>query len=517
MKKRNVYVFHLLLISTLFGALPSLGQYAQFQIHPSVTPQGFPDFGENFGGKIDMDNDRLIVADPNRLVHEGGVSIWEKHPLSGVWIRVYEVDASQGVYHHEPVTAVAIEGDWAFIGQRTVDEGNHESTGIVYVYHRVNGNWELANNPIPRFFRPNTSSKAYTYFGHSLSISNGKLAVGALELGNYPRTEPIGTGSVYIYRLSNQNWVFEKRITMAAIGKRQRAEFGYSVDFDGDHLIVGAPAALVNGVAGAGQVQIFRTIGTSWNFEHEISLSNPHSNDRFGEAVSVSEEYAVVGSPNKNHFGEAYVYRRSNYPSWPLRDWNLLHNFSGYSITGSSTFGSDVSISGSKLVIADQGYSTGKGAAHLYLKSGSSWGFDRTFGPSTGATPHVHFGADVVVSGEQIAVGAPNQSFAGVGYIFEKLAGACKACERSANQDVVNASGVVNAFPNPSSGTFTLQFPKANTHQISVFNATGKLLFKQSYLNETKATVNLENYGKGIYFIQGISANQHWTQKLVVE
>ena len=82
--------------------------------------------------------------------------------------------------------------------------------------------------------------------------------------------------------------------------------FGESVSISGDYAIVGA-----KGDDGTGSAYVFKRTGTSWAQEAKLLASDGAAGDLFGWSVSISGDYAVVGAfgddDNGTNSGSAYV------------------------------------------------------------------------------------------------------------------------------------------------------------------------------------------------------------------
>ncbi len=58
-----------------------------------------------------------------------------------------------------------------------------------------------------------------------------------------------------------------------------------------------------------------------------------------------------------------------------------------------------------------------------------------------------------------------------------------------------------NIFPNPNSGTFTIELSENSKITIDIFSITGKLL-KSKVINQQSTTVNINDKKPGIYILQ---------------
>lgn len=89
--------------------------------------------------------------------------------------------------------------------------------------------------------------------------------------------------------------------------------FGDSVSTSGDYAIVGAPMDDDDGQS-SGSAYIYQTDGTSWTFMHKITASDAAAGHHFGQKVSMDGFYAIVGAPNAQgnepNTGAAYIFYR---------------------------------------------------------------------------------------------------------------------------------------------------------------------------------------------------------------
>ncbi len=89
-------------------------------------------------------------------------------------------------------------------------------------------------------------------------------------------------------------------------------EFGYSVSISGDYAIVGADEYFKSGATGS--AYIFKRDGTTWIQQAKASASDAAADDYFGDSVSISGDYAIVGArgddDNGDGSGSAYIFKR---------------------------------------------------------------------------------------------------------------------------------------------------------------------------------------------------------------
>ena len=145
-------------------------------------------------------------------------------------------------------------------------------------------------------------------FGHSVSISGDYAVVGGI--GDDDKGSR--SGSAYVYKRSGTSWVEEAKL-LPDDGAADD-QFGVSVSIDGDYAVAGAFGDDVNGHF-SGSAYVFKRSGTTWAQEDKLLPTDGEALDGFGNSVSISGDYAVVGAQNDqdNGFasGSAYIFKRT--------------------------------------------------------------------------------------------------------------------------------------------------------------------------------------------------------------
>lgn len=99
-----------------------------------------------------------------------------------------------------------------------------------------------------------------------------------------------------------QNW--DQVVKVVAADRAFNDRFGYAVSISGDYAIVGAYFEDHNATGGqflenAGAAYILKNNSGIWSVVQKIVASDRASDDEFGSAVSISGDYAIVGAPRK--------------------------------------------------------------------------------------------------------------------------------------------------------------------------------------------------------------------------
>jgi hypothetical protein len=344
---------------------------------------------DRFGWAVAMDGDTLAVS-----------AIWEDSSSAGV------------------------DGDQA--------DRNARQSGAVYVFTLGPMGWSQqaylkASNPDPE-----------DYFGYKLALSGETLAVGAVRErsgnGDQADNSSITSGAVYVFTRTEDTWSQQSYLKASNIG--QFDAFGWSVDLDGDTLVVGAieedgSATGVNGIANdsaanAGAAYVFIRSGETWTQQAYLKASNTEAGDQFGNAVAISGETIVIGATGEDSSatgvdgsqgnnsaadaGAVYIFTRTG-ETWTQQAYLKASNPDPV-----DSFGQAVAIEADTLVVGahyedsklgdeSNNQYTQSGAAYIFDRSGETWS-QSAFLKASNAQKSDRFGYSVDISGDMLIVGA---------------------------------------------------------------------------------------------------------------
>jgi hypothetical protein len=181
--------------------------------------------------------------------------------------------------------------------------------------------------------------------------------------------------------------------------------FGRSVALSGDTAIVGAPGQFGSGF---GAAYVFVRTGGTWSQEAKLTASDGAAGDLFGSAVALSADgnTAVVGAYGKSSSkGAAYVFVRSG------SMWSQQQQLTAGSAAGDQ-FGSAVAVSGDgKVALVGAPAASGVGFGYWFTRSGTTWSSAQAL-PEINVPSGGRFGASVALSGDgQVAlIGSPGRN-----------------------------------------------------------------------------------------------------------
>jgi hypothetical protein len=264
---------------------------------------------------------------------------------------------------------------------------------------------------------PSPNSQPLENAGWSVAISGDRLIVGVARNDSL---QPNG-GAARIYARDGDAWQLEATLTPGV--PVHNANFGWSVDIDGDRAIVGAFTDVTSSVI-TGAAYIFERSNSGWAEVARLVPAPLVQESGFGATVSISGDRAVVGAPlapppTFTGPGLAYVFQREN-SAW-VQDSMLTAN----DAIDFDEFGTSVSINGDRMVIGamrDDDLGNGSGAAYVLRREASHWVEEAKLLPSDGAE-FDRFGRAVAISGNTIVVGAHEDDddgeASGAAYVFE--------------------------------------------------------------------------------------------------
>jgi len=312
--------------------------------------------------------------------------------------------ASDGAENDYFGNSVAISGDTAVIGAYS-DNDNGNFSGSAYIFRYNGSSWTEEAKILA------SDGAAGEEFGISVAISDDIALIGAF-LDDEKGTE---SGSAYIFRFNDPNWVQEAKLLASDGAKYDR--FGTSVAISGDTAVIGAYGDDDKG-SSSGSAYIFRFNGSSWVQEAKILASDGAMDDNFGYSVSISDGNTAVGALYDDDSGSAYIFRFNG------SSWVQKAKLSASDSTANDYFGNSVSISGDTAVIGaynddDNGY--GSGSAYIFRFNGLSWIEEDKLLASDGAE-YDWFGISVAISDDTAVIGAYDDDDNGYGsgsaYIF---------------------------------------------------------------------------------------------------
>lgn len=322
-------------------------------------------------------------------------------------------------------SSVALSDKYAIIGS-TRDSQVINKGGAAFIYEKNEKEWIL----VKKVCDPELGE--IDYLGVAVALSGDYAFAGALNHKDL--------GIVYVYqRQTSGEWKQTQKLIPDSIEGTNN--FGCSLAAYNGQLIIGAYGTRDD----AGKAFIFELVDNQWI---ETQCLQPEEPDiiverlggRFGEAVDISKDYAIIGTGfGFEGIGAFYIYKKQN------NLWQKMTLIKNVSNTKFSYFGKSVAINEQYAVVGAYGENDDAGVVYVYRRDGDSWDL-----MSTTSLPDLieedFFGISVDLDGNIFAVGAKKvdwdveNSNYGAAYIFRiEENESCSLLKKfTANQPVQN-------------------------------------------------------------------------------
>jgi hypothetical protein len=196
--------------------------------------------------------------------------------------------------------------------------------------------------------------------------------------------------------------------------------FGWTSAVAGNYAILGASEDDDLGPA-SGSAYVFKNVGSGWDEYQKLLASDGNPYDTFGNAVALSDSYAVIGAQLDDDMalnaGSVYIFRLDN------GIWIEAGKLHANDAAEEDHFGSSVAISGDKIVVGaslDDDLGENSGSAYVFRKEDTTWVQEAKLLASDGEVDDRF--EEVAISGDYIIVGAwgdkDQGDLTGAAYIF---------------------------------------------------------------------------------------------------
>jgi sugar lactone lactonase YvrE len=242
--------------------------------------------GDEFGYSVSVNGDTAVIAALGRDAYQGAAYVFVRD--GGLWTQQQELTASDGAAGDQFGVSVSLSGDTAVVGAY----GKNTDQGAEYVFVRSGGVWT------PQQELTASDGTSSNNFGYSVSVSGNTAVIGAWRNNNQ--------GAAYVFARSGGLWGQQQKLT--APNGAAGIEFGLSVSVSGDTAVIGAEF----GYGSQGAAYFYARSGGAWGQPLYLTAVDGATGDLFGNAVSVSGDTLVIGTPGRNNGqGAAYVFAQA--------------------------------------------------------------------------------------------------------------------------------------------------------------------------------------------------------------
>ncbi len=222
-----------------------------------------------------------------------------------------------------------------------------------------------------------------------------------------------------MYTRSGSSWTQQAKLLASdgAAGDR----FGHAVAIDGDTAVVGARGNDDQGSL-TGSAYVFTRSGSSWTQQAKLLPNDAAGADRVGRSVAVVDDTVLVSAhlddDQGTNSGSAYVFTRSD------SSWSQQAKLLASDGAKADFFGLSVALDDDRALIGawgDDDHGGQSGSAYVFTRAGSSWSQQAKLLASDGASDD-RFGRSVALDDGTAVIGAIGDddqgSFSGSAYVF---------------------------------------------------------------------------------------------------
>ncbi|MBU1692851.1 MAG: FG-GAP repeat protein [Verrucomicrobia bacterium] len=423
------------------------GTNAWGQVRKLTAPDGTAT--DWFGRSVAVAGDVVLVGAPyddDVGDDSGSVYVFERNAGgTNAWGQVVKLRASDGAAGDRFGWSVSVADDVAVVGA-SLDDDAGGASGSAYIFRRNAGGTNAWGQ-----VRKLTASDGTTNddFGCSVSVAGDVALVGAY--GDDDAGE--SSGSAYIIPLSALTKDFAETAKLTASDGAPSDVFGCSVSVDGDVALAGAKQDQEAGISyGAAYVFERNAEGTNaWGEVRKLRASDAGEGDKFGCAVSVDGDVALVGAEwddaPDSESGSAYVFERN---AGGTNAWGQVRKLTAPDRAPNDYFGYSVSVAGDVAVVGAWGDNASTGSVYVFERNAggtNAWGQVVKLTASD-AAENDRFGSSVSVDGDVLLVGVPydddNGSDSGSAYVFERNTGGTNAWGQARKLMASDGSGSAN-------------------------------------------------------------------------
>ena len=383
---------------------------------------------DEFGHSVAIDGDTLVIGAPredsgargvdgdqlsNAAASSGAVYVFRRDGTA--WVQEAYLKASNSETGDLFGIDVAISGDLIAVGAESEDSastavnGNQNDNsasgaGAVYLFRRAGTSWSQ------EAYLKAANAGAGDRFGFQVAASGDTVAVSAIAEdsaatgvnGNANDESAANSGAVYVFVRNDVSWA--QQAYVKASNTDAGDNYGWSLDLDGDDLVVGAfledsvSGGADNSAGSAGAAYAYRRNASAWSSVGFLKAPNREASDLFGYAVAVDGGRIAVGAPGEDSnatgvggdssnnnavdSGAVYVF------DWSGSAWNFVSYVKAANTGGGDAFGWAVDVESEMMAVgaflessaatgidgdASSDASQGSGAAYVFRDTGPAW------------------------------------------------------------------------------------------------------------------------------------------------
>lgn len=401
-----------------------------------------------------------------------------------------------------------IDEEWEEIGVIKASDG--EPGDLFSLGASIDGNQILIGAPTDNF-NSNLTGKVYFFeiedgqvtetasFEPDLSTNAAFGLIsdmeGELAIVGAPDNQ-FGTGAVVIYRKGDNGWA-EEQIVLPEQNYNTRS-FGTGVSISGDWAAVGSYLQVPGGGGFQQVVFMYELIDGEWEMQQMIENLITSSTATTPSWCVGHQDKSLVFGYRFPGTGPSFVDGGAEFYSLSANEWTSTQVASAPDLTD-GLFGRRVDMESEFAIIGYTEEPTNVDTAHqviFYQQALDSWGEIGRF--KLASTSISNFaGVEMDLSASFGMLGEPNAGGnSGRAYVID-----LREFIMTTNVSGVVAFAESKLFPNPTSDFLTIS-AKANIDEILLFDELGRVVFGQKDAGNTEMEINVSSFPAGVYFVQ---------------
>ena len=356
-----------------------------------ITPE-YGSADDRFGRDVALFSDWIAVGsnrdDTINGSNSGSVYVYKYDDFD--IIQEYYIIPPDGESNDYFGKSISVYENWLLVSS-IYDNVNGEKSGSAYVYYFNGIDWVLHSKLVPDDGSP------FDRFGYSLDIFDNIIAIGSVyddDLGE-------DSGSVYVYRLNDNHWYLDQKL-LSDDGE-EGDFFGVTLSLDTDLLAVGSVYDDDMGL-NSGSVSLFRYENEFWVETNKILAFDGGEYNFFGNAVDMHSGNLIVGSFHDNSLyqnsGSVYIYNiQQNHLV------QFVDKIIPFDASSNDKFGQSVSIHDNYLSVGSLNDDNGLNSGAVYLYDLNQEFNEIKYIPDDGSQ-FDEFGGAISIYGNKILVGS---------------------------------------------------------------------------------------------------------------
>lgn len=477
----------------LLTLLISVHSFSQSLVR--IEPENFSTV-YGFGGSGSFNDTEIVISGQDAMPPTGVPKLYLFNIDSSVIIPNGTIDSPEANQNFGG--AIEMTDDYLFAGSIR-NNTNAENGGAVYVFKKVNGNWEYLLK-----IQPSTQHEN-DYFGMNIKVHNNQLFITAFGYDENGDAS-INEGAIFIYNQNGDAFSLQQTLT----GVSGNSGFGTLLDIENNMLVTTSTNStddfittfnlessnweLVNSTLMPNVSFVYNPELTLLHSDR-VSLSNGklylyHLNDTENDFLGLKmiKIYDWSDASDEWSFVEDFVFQEGDYYEYKVK------------VEGNNMF---LIPTGAYILMVER-----KNPVFHFANENGSWSYNNAY---TGMSSYTHdnFGHFTLIKDSQVLFGnsgeywtIPVAASNGGAYMLDATLG---INEFETNNFIV--------YPNPTEGMLRIHSQHSEITSVEMYDSLGKKVFQN---NSNVSEIDISHLNSGIYFCRiGTNDNFFNYQKIV--